>query len=135
MFFFFFIRYSSQSPAKETEPNHQELPCTILTQIETTKKDHATHVAQPKIAVEDIQNSDDSVQFCSGLRDFDIFKALFETLCEYGMDEIVSYQRTKLRLVDQYLLVLMRLRLGLLVKDLAYRFNYLVHQYLGYFLD
>lgn len=99
------------------------MPCTIWTQTETTKKDQATHVARPEIAVEDIQNSDDSVQFYTGLPDFDTFKALFETLCEYGMDEIESDQRMKLRLVDQFLLVLMRLRLGLLVKDLAYRFK------------
>lgn len=84
LFFFFFIRYSSQSQVQETESNHQELPCTIWTQTETTKKDQATHVARPEIAVEDIQNSDESVQFYTGLPDFDTFKALFGTLCEYG---------------------------------------------------
>lgn len=80
--FLFFISYSSQFQAQETESNHQELPCTIWTQTETTKKDQAIHVARPEIAVEDIQNSDDSVQFYTGLPDFDTFKALFETLCE-----------------------------------------------------
>lgn len=120
---FFLIRYSSQSRVQETESNDQELPCTIWTQTETNKKDQATHVARSENAVEDIQNSDDSVQFYTGLPDFDTFKALFETLCEYGMDEIESDQRMELRLVDQFLLVLMRLRLGLLVKDLAYRFK------------
>uniref|UniRef100_A0A8W8JBC8 Uncharacterized protein n=1 Tax=Magallana gigas TaxID=29159 RepID=A0A8W8JBC8_MAGGI len=53
-------QYSSQSQVQETESNHQELPCTIWTQTETTKKDQATHVARPEIAVEDIQNSDES---------------------------------------------------------------------------
>lgn len=93
-------QYSSQSQVQETESNDQELPCTIWTQTETNKKDQATHVARPENAVEDIQNSDDSVQFYTGLPDFDTFKALFETLCEYGMDEIESDQRMKLRLVQ-----------------------------------
>lgn len=93
-------QYSSQSQVQETESNDQELPCTIWTQPETNKKDQATHVARPENAVEDIQNSDDSVQFYTGLPDFDTFKALFETLCEYGMDEIESDQRMKLRLVQ-----------------------------------
>lgn len=53
-FSFFFIRYSSQFQAQETESNHQELPCTIWTQTETTKKDQTIHVAWPEIAVEDI---------------------------------------------------------------------------------
>lgn len=84
------------------------MPCTIWTQTETTKKDQAIHVARPEIAVEDIQNLDKSVQFYTGLPDFDTFKALFETLCEYCMDEIESDQRTKLRLVDQFLFVLIK---------------------------
>lgn len=47
-------QYSSQFQAQETESNHQELPCTIWTQTETTKKDQTIHVARPEIAVEDI---------------------------------------------------------------------------------
>ena len=39
------------------------------------------------------------------------------------MDDMESDQRMKLRLVDQFLLAMMRQRLGLLVKDLAYRFK------------
>ena len=35
------------------------------------------------------------------------------------MDDMESDQRMKLRLVDQFLLVIMRLLLGLLVTDLA----------------
>ena len=39
------------------------------------------------------------------------------------MDDMESDKRMKLRLVDQFLLAMMRQRLGLLVKDLAYRFK------------
>jgi hypothetical protein len=39
------------------------------------------------------------------------------------MDDIESDQRMKLKLVDQFLLMMMRLRVGPLLNDLAYRFK------------
>ena len=107
--------------AVETEVVHQVT--TACTQTQTTMEDESVHVVRPEISIEDIQNSDEKIQFYTGLPDFDTFRALFETLCEFGMDDMESDQRMKLRLVDQFLLVMMRLRLGLLVKDLAYRFK------------
>nr|XP_022303296.1 uncharacterized protein LOC111110921 [Crassostrea virginica] len=114
-------QYSSQLEAVETEVVHQET--TACTQTQTTMEDESVHIVRPEISIEDIQNSDEKIQFYTGLPDFDAFRALFETLCEFGMDDMESDQRMKLRLVDQFLLVMLRLRLGLLVKDLAYSFK------------
>ncbi|XP_048746653.2 uncharacterized protein LOC125659141 [Ostrea edulis] len=114
-------QYSVQSEVGENEVNCEESSTTASTQTETTMRDQSIHVIRPEISVEDIP--DDKVQFYTGFPDFDTFKALFETLCEFGMDDMEYDQRMKLRLVDQFLLVMMRLRLGLLVKDLAYRFK------------
>lgn len=52
-----------------------------------------------------------------------MFKALYNTLLEYGMKEDVYESKRKLRLVDEFFKVLMCLKLGLLVKDLKYRFK------------
>jgi hypothetical protein len=46
---------------------------------------------------------------------------IIDSILEYGMKEDVCESKRKLRLVDEFLMVLMRLRLGLLVKDLEYR--------------
>ena len=71
------------------------------------------------------------VLFYTGLPDFETFNALLESLKKIGADcmnvddcslmEKLSLR--KLRLVDEFLMVLMRLRLGLLVNDLEFRFK------------
>lgn len=63
------------------------------------------------------------ILFYTGLQNSKMFKALYDTLLEYGMKEDVCESKRKLRLVDKFLMVLMRLGLGLLVKDLEYRFK------------
>ena len=63
-------RYSSQLEAVETEVVHHET--TACTQNETTMKDESIHVVRPEIYIEDIQNSDEKIQFYTGLPDFDI---------------------------------------------------------------
>ena len=104
------------APAVDTGTGTQTL--TGLSSI-----DQGVEVQRPEIAIEDIMDSDEDIQFYTGLPDYHTFKALFDSLIDYGMDSGKSDQRIKLRLVDEFLMVLMRVRLGLLVKDLAYRFK------------
>jgi hypothetical protein len=71
------------------------------------------------------------VLFYTGLPDFETFNALFESLKKIGadcmnVDDCSLMEKPslrKLRLVDEFLMVLMRLRLGLLVNDLEFRFK------------
>lgn len=91
-------------------------------------------VVMPEITIENIENSNEIIMFYTGLPDFKTFQALFDTLLEHGTDKLctesvdemniasLGRKRNLLR-VDEFLLVLMRLRLGLLVKDLEFRFK------------
>ncbi|KAK3107238.1 hypothetical protein FSP39_010019 [Pinctada imbricata] len=100
-----------------------------------TVKDAYTEVERPEITVEDIRRSDDKVLFYTGLPDWATFGAFFECLVQYWGDKLVldnespigtpnkKGAKRKLRLQDELLLVMMRLRLGLLLKDLEYRFK------------
>ena len=56
---------------------------------------------------------------------YELFIALYESLVEYGIELTSSGTKPKFRLIDEFLMVMMRLRLGLLVKDLhvEYRFK------------
>lgn len=91
-------------------------------------------VVMPEITIENIRNSNEMIMFYTGLPDFKTFQALFDTLMEHGADKLCTEsigemniaslgRKRKLRRVDEFLLVLMRLRLGLLVKDLEFRFK------------
>lgn len=104
-----------------------------LVQACQEKNDVSTHTKRPDITIEDIQDSDEKIMFYTGLPSFLIFNSLFLTLIEFGADKLCSAKpntfkndtgkKRKLRSVDEFLLVMMRLRLGLLVKDLEYRFK------------
>ncbi len=89
-------------------------------------------VSRPEITIEDIKDSDDKVQFYTGLPNYHTFNALYDTLVESGANSLCPNsvnesvgkgRKRKLRTVDEFLLVMMRLRLGLLVKDLEFRFK------------
>ncbi|KAL5011956.1 hypothetical protein ScPMuIL_010507 [Solemya velum] len=85
--------------------------------------DVGVQVEMPTLTFEDISNSDSKVLFFTGIPDAGTFKCLFNEL-EKGMIKDNDSGRPKvLRLVDEFLLVLMRLRLGLLLEDLSYRFK------------
>lgn len=89
------------------------------------------HAVRPDISIEDIQRSNEQVLFYTGLPDFSTFIALFESLKKIGgnrmnVDDFSLMKRPsnrKLRLVDEFLMVLMRLRLGLILNDLEFRFK------------
>ncbi|KAJ8300688.1 hypothetical protein KUTeg_022207, partial [Tegillarca granosa] len=99
-------------------------------QFKLSLVDESTISDRPEITIEDIQSSDTQIQFYTGLPDFSTFMALFDCLIEHGADKIIidnnlrtATGKRKLRLVDEFLMVMMRLRLGLLLKDLEYRFR------------
>lgn len=123
-----FFRYSKDLPDETNETMDTIIEdhhtCSIAAQTDhANQQDTSSFVCQPEICIENIQHSDDSILFYTGLQNSKMFKALYDTLLEYGMKEDVCESKRKLRLVDEFLMVLMRLRLGLLVKDLEYRFK------------
>ena len=86
-------------------------------------------VTKPDLSFEDIQNTDEKCMFYTGLPNIAVFKALFD-----GMEDAEEQTQRKgmshskgrpraLRLIDEFFLVLIRLRLGLLLDDLAQRFH------------
>lgn len=83
--------------------------------------------------------------FYTGLSDFVTFQSVFETLMEHGADklstesvgEINIYslgRKHKLQHVDEFLLVMLRLRQGFLVKDLDFVLKYLQVLYQRYLI-
>jgi len=96
--------------------------------------DVGAETLMPELVIENINNSDELIQFYTGLPDSKTFQALFETLMEHGADKLSTEsigemnplnlgRKRKLRRIDEFLMVMMRLWLGLLLKDLEYRFK------------
>lgn len=82
-------------------------------------------VDKPLLTYEDVKGCDEDVLFYTGIPDSKTFDALFD-----GMKTDTQLKSTgkggrpsSLRLIDEFFLVLMRLRLGLLLEDLATRFR------------
>ena len=87
------------------------------------KCNFTTQTKRPLMVFEDIENDDSKVNFYTGIPDAKTFLALFEEL-EKGMEKETENGRPRsLRLIDEFFMVLMRLRLGLLLEDLSDRFN------------
>lgn len=102
-----------------------------ITQTNTPPAELSVQVTRPEIIIDDIASSDEEVLFYTGLPCYQAFKALFDTLIAAGADrmnvddEIMMQEKSyrKLRLIDEFFMVMMRLRLGLLLNDLQYRFK------------
>ncbi|XP_070174289.1 uncharacterized protein [Littorina saxatilis] len=79
--------------------------------------------ASISLVFEDISSNKDKVNFYTGIPNGETFKAVFDELSS-DRDHLRREvgERSQLRYVDEFLLVLMRLRLGLLLGDLADRF-------------
>ena len=87
-------------------------------------------VSMPEIVIENIKHSNDLIMFYTGLPDFKTFQVLFESLMEHGAYRSCWWNehgqlRAKTQVVSccKFMLVMMRLRLGLLLKDLEFRFK------------
>lgn len=84
---------------------------------------------KPDLTFEDIQHSDELCMFYTGLPNASTFHMIFDELSDAEehtkrSGNIENQGRPRiLRLVDELFLVLMRLRLGLLLQDLAQRFH------------
>ena len=123
---------SSEEPTKDDEPTYSTTQISESTQCTVETSDAACAVGRPEITIEDIKDSKEDMVFYTGLPDFNTFNALFQSLMDCGADKLCTendsqgnstLKNRKLRRVDEFLMVLMRLRLGLLVRDLEFRFK------------
>lgn len=107
-----------------TQTDETRIPQTRSTQTPVVQTSSSgCQVCRPTFTFEDVAHSDNKVLFYTGLPNTGTFKCLFDEL-EGGIEPLKKTGRPKsLRLVDEFFLVLMRLRLGLLLEDLADRFN------------
>ena len=91
---------------------------------ETTERDSQT-LSFPELDIDKM--TDEDIRFYTGLPNRPTFFALYQTCVENGAEQFLRSseieRERKLRLIDEYLLVLVRLRLGLLLRDLAFRFK------------
>lgn len=104
----------------------------VGTQTYPDTKDAGEQTNLPLIVYEDIINQNSMLNFYTGIPDRNTFEALFDEIredayhktsnqCASHNSDLQGRPRT-LRLVDEFITTLMRLRLGPLVKDKAYRF-------------
>ena len=113
-------------------------------QTETTPvKEVGVQVNLPPLTAEDLEGDDQKTRFYTGFVNFGTFMLIFNNLLQVagklnywnGKDslKIKPYiedknrhkpgPKRKMRLIDEYLMVFMRLRLGILEQDLAERFR------------
>ena len=89
-------------------------------------------IAASKFCIENVAKDDQLITFYTGVPCYESLKACYEYL-GHGVNDLkywgsnnqdISYGRKRLlSTFNEYLLVLVRLRLGLFEKDLANRFN------------
>jgi hypothetical protein len=63
--------------------------------------DQSCVALSPELTIEDIRNSEESIQFYTGLQNYESFKALYESLVDFGIDSVKETRgpKAKLRLV------------------------------------
>jgi hypothetical protein len=69
-----------------------------------------------------IRNNDKMTQYFTGLKSWGLFEIIFQLLLP-GITHFSALTKKTLPYIEQFLLVLMRLRLNLGLQDLAYRFR------------
>lgn len=106
-----------------------------LTEPEEEKRQYKTvgiQTRMPDLCFEDIEKDDEKVLFYTGIPNGKTFRLLFDELgdaeyqtrrSESSSSETNKGRPRSLRLIDEFFLVLMRLRLGLLLDDLKQRFH------------
>ena len=117
----------------------QETQTVVMKQTEV-----GVQVRLPDLTIEDIRDSD-MCMFYTGIPTTTEFHLLFNELSDAeenthrSGDGLKKGRPRSLRLIDEFFLVLMRLRLGLLLEDLANRFkvskatcSLIVNEWLGY---
>jgi len=99
------------------------------TQTECETKEAGQQCSLPILVYEDIMNDSTKLNFYTGSPNKGLFEALFDEMSDFEIPQLSIRSRwpsggrpRTLRLVDEFFMVLMRLRLGLLVDDLSCRF-------------
>lgn len=84
----------------------------------------STQCCLPTLVFEDIMDNKDKVNFYTGIPNGETFQAIFDEVSN-DRDHLKREvgERNHLRYIDEFFLVLMRLRCGLLLEDLADRFR------------
>jgi hypothetical protein len=110
-------------PSIHNESTQTEEQLSSPDQVDMVNSTCQTNPHAPPFVFEDIKNDNHKVMFYTGLESADQFNCLFDSLAEdkIKLEEEVG-KRKNLRYIDELFLVLMRLRLGLLLQDLADRF-------------
>ena len=91
--------------------------------INTQTCDVNLQINGPSLTFDDISDSESKIMFYTGIPNSATVVALFDEL-KSGMEKENENGRPRsLRLIDEFFMVLMRLRLGLLLEDLADRFK------------
>jgi hypothetical protein len=111
-----------------TQIQEKEIITTFTQTASSIKFDISLQTNRPNIVYEDIKHDNQKVMFYTGIPSSDIFDAIFEeikddALQQTGRKSSDTGRPRSLRLIDEFLLVLMRVRLGLLLEDLADRFK------------
>ena len=130
-------QYSETDPVVKVSVDIQtdttDVKHTIETSIQTDATDYVDISVQanlPLLTFDDICGDDQKCVFYTGIPESSTFEALFEEIkqdaeeCTGGIkDKKIGGRPRTLRLIDEVFMVLMRLRLGLLLEDLAFRFS------------
>lgn len=93
--------------------------------------DKGIQVSRPVFTFEDVEQDDSKILFYTGIPNKETFYAVFdeikdnalESTTRLGISSSNQGRPRRLRIIDEFFLVLMRLRLGLLLEDLSDRFN------------
>lgn len=120
---------TSDASTQTEEEKNIPLMCSSGTQtINNEQKEMATQVKMPDICIEDISDNE-KCMFYTGIPNKETFFLLFDEFADAVENTSRSGDGHKkgrprsLRLVDEFFMVLLRLRLGLLLEDLSYRFK------------
>lgn len=129
--FFIFIGYAKADDKVRVSKEPDTAGCSeevgVQVQLQLNTASTLSSTCRPEITIEDIQHSNERILFYTGLPNLHTFNALFTFLVKFDDKTLgtcsVRSQTRKLRPVDEFLMVMMRLRLGLLYKDLEYGFK------------
>lgn len=120
---------NSQTQTDTTVETHIPIMRSVGTQTDfAEQKNTGTQVRLPDLTIEDI-DSQEMCMFYTGIPSKEEFYLLFNELDDASQNTHRAGDGTKkgrprsLRLIDEFFMVLLRLRLGLLLEDLSFRFK------------
>ena len=123
----------SKADLKDASTQTETVSCTChihgkISSEKSSVNDCGCQTNLPCMVLEDIKDSDEKLMFYTGIPNHGTFNALFDEVASKAYSEEETEKENKggrprcLRLVDEFFLVLMRFRLGLLIEDLCDRF-------------